>query len=80
MSRMEPVIKYFDHVWLLSAVWLVGFATLVIPGAQLCTGTPVGDLASSLLPLASSLATFCVLSRQHQTRRQSRARPLVAAA
>lgn len=60
-------MNHFHQVWLLCALWLAGFATLAIPGVQLCTGTPIGDLASSLLPLAASLATFCALTVRHQT-------------
>lgn len=61
-------MNHFYQVWLLCAVWLASFGTLAIPGVQLCTGTPMGDLVSSLLPLAASLATFRALTVRHQTR------------
>ncbi len=54
----------------LIVVWLLGLATLAVPGVLVCTGTVGGGLLAATLPLLASLGTLAAI-HLHQRRPQT---------
>ncbi|WP_414168964.1 hypothetical protein ACMATS_23620 [Streptoverticillium reticulum] len=52
----------------LGTVWLIGMATVALPGVALCGGTAFSDIVSSSTPLLASLAVATGLTAKRALR------------